>query len=46
MDNTTTSYNYCKSSLNNTETDFINCYICHTHIYYKCPKDNNSLSFK
>ena len=26
MDNTTASCNHCKSSLNNTETDFVKCY--------------------
>ena len=47
MDNTTApSCNHCKSSLNNTETDFFNCYRCHTYVHYKCIKDNNSLTFK
>ena len=46
MDNTTASCNHCKSSLNNTETDFVNCYRCHTHVDHKCLKYRNSLTFK
>ena len=52
MENTTESCNHCKSSINITETDFINCYdfINYfrylTYVYYNCLKHNNSLIFE
>ena len=48
---TTESFNHCESSLNNTETDLVNCNMCHTHVHMyivHCEffKNKNSLTLQ